>query len=162
MKAEIWSFVTSSGLLLDVWRLLLTNQDYLKFLICPLIKRLGWTFVSRQAAKHLKRSTKLLKHSAKLLKHPTEFWNTQPSFWGFKRKLKAWLRVRKARPHVCVITQPMLSQSATVVLQGILVKQSSCKPLLYIYNLNCVVPEKIFISSILCDSKIYRLSCTQR
>ena len=43
------------------------------------------------------------------------FWNTQPSFWWFKRKLKAWPRFWKAWPRVCVITQPMLSQPATVL-----------------------------------------------
>ena len=42
------------------------------------------------------------------------FWNTLPSFWGFERKLKAQPRVWKAWPRVCVITRPMLSQSATV------------------------------------------------
>ena len=45
------------------------------------------------------------------------FQNTRPSFWRSKRKSKAQPRVWKARPNVCVITQSMLSQSATVITE---------------------------------------------
>ena len=68
--------------------------------MCFLIKRLGQAFVSKHVVKPLKRSGELLKHS--------------PNIWGFKRKLKAWPSVWKARPRVCVITRPILSQSATI------------------------------------------------
>ena len=52
-------------------------------------------------------------------------WNAQPSFWGFKRKLKA-------RPRVCVITQPMPSRSATVVINAWLLLKECC------FNLSAV------------------------
>ena len=61
--------------------------------MCSLIKRPGQAFVSKHVVEPLKRSAELLKHS--------------PNIWGFKRKLKA-------RPRVCVITRPILSQSATI------------------------------------------------
>ena len=48
------------------------RPDYQKLLMCPLIKRLGRAFVSKQAAKPLKRYSELLKHSAELLKHSTK------------------------------------------------------------------------------------------
>ena len=66
-----------------------------KPLMCPLIKRLGEAFVSKHAT-------------------------AQPSFWGFKRKLKARLSVWKTRSRVCIMTRPMLSQSATVTSQDII------------------------------------------
>ena len=47
-------------------------------------------------------------------------WNAQPSFWGFKRKLKARPSVWKTRSRVCIMTRPMLSQSATVTSQDII------------------------------------------
>ena len=75
--------------------------DYKKFLMCPLIKRLGRALVSKHAVESLKRSIKLLKYSVKLL--------------GVKRKLKAWLSVSKAPPRVCVHARSMLSQSTTVI-----------------------------------------------
>ena len=81
------------------------RPDYQNFLMCPLIKRLGRAFVSKHGAELLKRSAVLLKHSA--------------GFWGLKRKLKAQPRVWKARLRVCVITRPMLSRSATVVIKYI-------------------------------------------
>ena len=37
------------------------RPDYQKFLMCPLIKRLGQTFPSNHAAEPLKRSAELLK-----------------------------------------------------------------------------------------------------
>ena len=58
----------SSGLLLDIRRLVFYRPDYQKFSMCPLIKRLGRTFVSNNAAEPLKRSAGLLKHSAELLR----------------------------------------------------------------------------------------------
>ena len=36
------------------------------------------------------------------------------AFLGFRRKLKAWPSVWKAWPRVCVITRPMLSDSAMI------------------------------------------------
>ena len=60
----IWSFVMSSGLLLDIWRLFFTDQ----ILMCLLIKRLGRVFVSKHLAKPLKSSRELLIHSAELLR----------------------------------------------------------------------------------------------
>ena len=105
MKANIWSFVTSLRLLLDVWWLLFTNPDYQKRLMCPLINRLGRAFVSKQAA---------------------SLWKAQPSFWVFKRKLKARPSVWKARPHVCVITRPTPSQSPKVVLLTISHSEEKC------------------------------------
>ena len=62
-------------------------------------------------------SVRWLKHSVKYLfqktRHslwntPPNFWNTRLSFWDIKRKLKA-------RQRVCVITQPIMSQSAKVL-----------------------------------------------
>ena len=49
------------------------RPDYQKLFMCPLIKRLGQTFVSNHAGKRLKGSTELLKHSGELLKHSTKF-----------------------------------------------------------------------------------------
>ena len=46
------------------------RADYQK-LLCPLIKRLGWGFVSKHAAEPLKRLADLLKHSAECLKSLT-------------------------------------------------------------------------------------------
>ena len=43
--------------------------DYQKFLMCPLIKRLGQGFVLKRASEPLKRSAELLKHSAEHLKY---------------------------------------------------------------------------------------------
>ena len=61
------------------------------------------------------------------------FWNTRPSFsnsrpsfWGFQGKLKARLSVWKARSRFCLITRPMLSQSATVRIR-LLNRHSTCK-----------------------------------
>ena len=68
LKADIWCFVTSSGLLLDIWRLLF-RLDFQKFLICLLIKRFGRPLVSKHATDPLKRSADILKHSIELLKH---------------------------------------------------------------------------------------------
>ena len=42
--------------------------DFQKFLMCPLIIRLGWAFVSKHAVVHLKHSDDLLKYSIELLK----------------------------------------------------------------------------------------------
>ena len=44
------------------------RPDYQKLLMWSLIKRLGRAFVSKHAAKPLKRSAELLKHSAELLR----------------------------------------------------------------------------------------------
>ena len=44
------------------------RRDYQKFLMFPLIKRLGRAFVSKQAAEPLKRLVELWKLSAELLK----------------------------------------------------------------------------------------------
>ena len=44
------------------------RPDYLKLLMCPLIKRLGRAFVSKHAPELLKRSAELLKHPVELLK----------------------------------------------------------------------------------------------
>ena len=85
------------------------RPDYQKFLMCPLIK---------DSVEHL-----LQKMGPSLWNSQLSFWNTHPSFWGFKKKLKARPRVWEARPcvwkvrlRVCVLTKPMLSQSATVHL----------------------------------------------
>ena len=43
-------------------------SDYQKFLMSPLIKRLGRAFISKNAAEPLKRSIGFLKHSAELLR----------------------------------------------------------------------------------------------
>ena len=48
------------------------RPDYQKLLMCPLIKRLGWAFVLKHAAKPLKGLAELLKHSTELLKHSAE------------------------------------------------------------------------------------------
>ena len=48
------------------------RPDYQKFLMCPLIKRLGEAFVSKHAVEPLKCSAELLKHSGKLLKHSAD------------------------------------------------------------------------------------------
>ena len=42
--------------------------DYQKFLVCPLIQRLGRAFVSKHAVDPLKRSAELLKHSTRFLR----------------------------------------------------------------------------------------------
>ena len=44
------------------------RSNYQKFLLCPLINRLGRAFVSKHATESLKRSIKLLRHAAKLLR----------------------------------------------------------------------------------------------
>ena len=44
------------------------RSDYQKFLMCPLIKRLGRVFVSKHAAEPLNRSAELSKHSTGLLR----------------------------------------------------------------------------------------------
>ena len=49
------------------------RPDYQKLFMCPLIKRLGQTFVPKHADKLLKGPTELLKHSAELLKYSTKF-----------------------------------------------------------------------------------------
>ena len=71
------------------------RSDYQELLRCSLIKRLGWALFQNMRPS--------------LWNAQPSFWNTRPSFWGFRRKLKAQLRV-------CVITRPMLSQSAMVRL----------------------------------------------
>ena len=43
------------------------GPHYQKFLMCPLIKRLGQAFVSKSVAEPLKRSADFLKHSVELL-----------------------------------------------------------------------------------------------
>ena len=63
LKADIWSFLTSLGLLLDAWRLLLQTG----LSQTPLIKRLGEAFVSKLAAEPLNHSAEFLKPSAGLL-----------------------------------------------------------------------------------------------
>ena len=92
------------------------RPDYQKFLMCPLIK---------DSVEHLlqKMGPSLWNSQLSFWNTHPSFWNTRPSFWGFKRKLKARPRVWKAQPHVwkvrlclCVLTRPMLSQSATVHL----------------------------------------------
>ena len=45
------------------------RPDYQKLLMCLLIKKPGYGFVSKHALKGLKESIKLLKPSVKLLKH---------------------------------------------------------------------------------------------
>ena len=47
------------------------RADYQKLLMCPLIKRLGWGFLSKHAAESLKRLADLLKHSAECLESST-------------------------------------------------------------------------------------------
>ena len=44
------------------------RPDYQKFLMCSLIKGLGWAFVSKNTAKPLKHSVELLKHFKKSLR----------------------------------------------------------------------------------------------
>ena len=95
MKAFIWSFVTSSGLLSEVRKLLFTDQ---------IIKNSWGVHWSKDSVEHLFQNMR-----PSLWNAQPSFWNTRPSFWGFRRKLKAQLRV-------CVITRPMLSQSAMVRL----------------------------------------------
>ena len=90
MKADIRSFVTSSGLSLDIWRLSFTDHT---------IKNYWCARWSKHSAKHL-----LHQMRSSLWNAQPSFWNTRPSFWGFKRKLKARPRVWKVRPGVCVIT----------------------------------------------------------
>ena len=48
------------------------RPDYQKFLMCPLIKRLGRPFISKHAPEPLKRSAEFLKHSPELLKHSAD------------------------------------------------------------------------------------------
>ena len=48
------------------------RPDYQELTICPLIKRLGRAFVSKNEAEPLKRSDELLKYSAEILKHLAE------------------------------------------------------------------------------------------
>ena len=48
------------------------RPHYQKFLMCPLIKRIGQAFVSKHVAESLKRSDELLKHSVELLRHLAE------------------------------------------------------------------------------------------
>ena len=95
MKAFIWSFVTSSGLLSEVRKLLFTDQ---------IIKNSWGVHWSKDSVERLFQNMR-----PSLWNAQPSFWNTRPSFWGFRRKLKAQLRV-------CVITRPMLSQSAMVRL----------------------------------------------
>ena len=77
LKAALWSFVRSSGFLLDIWRLLFTDQ---------IIKN-SCVLWSKDSAEHMRPS---------LWKFQVSFLNTLPSFWGFKRKLKARLKVLKS------------------------------------------------------------------
>ena len=58
---EFWAFIRCM-------KVAFYRQYYQKLLMCPLIKRIGQTFVSKNAAKPLKRSAKLLKNSAELLR----------------------------------------------------------------------------------------------
>ena len=50
------------------------RPDFQKFLMYPLITRLGHAFVSKHATELLKRSAELFKHSAKHLKHSVELF----------------------------------------------------------------------------------------
>ena len=94
LSYEFWAFIRCM-------KVAFYRRDYQKFLMCLLIKRLGRAFVSNHAAGSFKRSVELLKHSA--------------GFLRIHGKLKARRRVWKARPSVCIITRPVLSQSATVI-----------------------------------------------
>ena len=51
------------------------RPDYQKFLMCPLIKRVDWAFLPKNAVESLKCSVELLKHSAELLKHLAELFS---------------------------------------------------------------------------------------
>ena len=82
--------------------------DCQKLLMRPLIKRLEGAFVSKNAAERLKRSAKLLKHSAQLLRIQDKTESLNESF-------KSSAEGFKDRPYVCVITQSILSKSATVL-----------------------------------------------
>ena len=62
------------------------------------------------------------------------FWNTRPSFWGFKRKLKARPSVWKTRSRVCIMTRPMLSQSATVTSEDIILAFFFTDPQFQLYS----------------------------
>ena len=53
------------------------RPDYQKFLMCPLIKRLGPAFVSKLAAKLLKHSAEPLQHLDELFKHSAELLRVQ-------------------------------------------------------------------------------------
>ena len=92
---------------MDVWRLLLTDHVF---------ENSSCTRWSKDSAEHLFQNMWPNLWNAYPIFWNTwpSFWNTLPSFWGFERKLKAQPRVWKAWPRVCVITRPMLSQSATV------------------------------------------------
>ena len=94
-------------MLLDIWRLLFTDQ---------IISNSSCVHWSKDSAEHLFQNMQL-----SLWKAQPSFWNTPSSLRGVQRKLNARLRVWKARPstwktrsRVCVITRPMLSQPATV------------------------------------------------
>ena len=115
MKADIWSFVTNSGFLLDLWKLLFTDQ---------IIKNSKCVCWSKDLVENLFQNMRLSLWNAQQSFWNTwlSIWNTRPSFWGFRRKLKArprvwkaWQSVWKAQPSVCPVPWPMLSQSATVI-----------------------------------------------
>ena len=117
MKAFIWSFVTSSGLLSEVRKLLFTDQ---------IIKNSWGVHWSKDSVEHLFQNMR-----PSLWNAQPSFWNTRPSFWGFRRKLKAQLRV-------CVITRPMLSQSAMVRLgpKHVLIYISWTLSRIFLVNIN--------------------------
>ena len=82
------------------------RPDYQKLLIYPLIKDL---------AEHLFQNMRqsLWKDQLSFWNILPSFWDARSSFWGLKTKLKVWPSFWKARPRVCVITWPILSQWAT-------------------------------------------------
>ena len=65
------------------------RPDYQNFLMCSLIKRLGLAFVSKYAAKSLKRSAEFLNHSSELLKQSAELLRVSEKTKSLAESLKS-------------------------------------------------------------------------
>ena len=65
------------------------RSDYQKFLMCTLIKTLGWAFISKHSTEPLKISVELLNHSTKFLKHAAELLRLE-KIKSSVESLKSW------------------------------------------------------------------------
>ena len=98
MKTDIWSFVTSLGLLLEG-----------RYLQTRFSKILNWS-----VDKNTRPSICFQTRGRAFETTQLSLWNTRPSFWRFKKNLKARASVWKAWPRVCVITRSRLSKLTPV------------------------------------------------
>ena len=70
------------------------RSDYQKFLMCTLIKTLGWAFISKHSTEPLKISVELLNHSTKFLKHAAELLRLE-KIKSSVESLKSWAECLK-------------------------------------------------------------------